>query len=240
MDLAERAASELNHHIAGVALIAISLLVFAGMVPRLRFARYVWPVLFIGLGLFLAAWSDAEIWPRGTLSWTWLIHHDAEARQHKIYAALLLGLGIVELLRARGYLTGPWRRWAFPALAICGAGLLTMHAHGGTSGLAQAPSTGLSPSLAVAAEVTQPAAHTHHHDAHTSSDAHASPVPHEGHVMDASMMKIQREHLWMTIVGVVLIVFKFCADSPGSRRFMQAAWPTAMACLGLLLILYRE
>lgn len=239
MDLAERAASELNHHIAGVALLAIALLVFAGMVPRLRFARYAWPVLFIGLGLFLAAWSDAEIWPRGSLSWSWLIHHDLEARQHKIYALLLVGLGIVELLRARGYLAGPWRRWAFPALAVCGAGLLTMHAHGGTSGLPQASSSG----LAVAAEVNQPAAHSHHHDSHMPSASPAPqtlPGPNESHVMDASMMRIQREHLWMTIVGLALIVFKFWADSPGSRRFMHAAWPTAMACLGLLLILYRE
>lgn len=244
MDIAERAASELNHHIAGLALILIALLIFAGMVPRFRSVRYAWPVLFIGLALFLAAWSDAEIWPRGNLSWSWLIHHDAEARQHKIYALLLLGLGVVEFLRARGTLNRTWQRWAFPVLAIGGVALLTMHAHGGTSGIAP-PS---SPSLAVAAEVPQPSmsAH-HHHDGHMSMAEPAIPAhedhaasAHAGHVMDASMIKVKREHLWMTVVGLALALFKFLADSPRSRRILHVAWPTAMACLGLLLVFYRE
>jgi hypothetical protein len=245
MNLAETAASELNHHIAGVALIAIAMLAFAGRVPRLRFARYVWPALFIGLGLFLAAWSDAEIWPRGSLSWTWLIHHDSEALQHKAYALLLLALGVAELIRARVDQPAGWQRWTFPALALCGAALLTMHAHGGTSGLAPAPSS----TVAMAAEVTQPMEHSHHHSASATMGTpaareHASmamgPTDHVDHVMDASMLKVKREHLWMTIVGVALALFKFLSDQPRSRRFMHFAWPTAMVCLGVLLVLYRE
>jgi hypothetical protein len=133
MYFAEKAASEFNHHVAGYALIAIAIIVIAGLLPRLRFARYVWPLLFIALGLFLVAWSDAEIWPRGTLSWTWLIRHDAEARQHKIYALIVIVLGVLELLRARGVLSRGWQRWSFPALAVSGALLLTMHAHVGTA-----------------------------------------------------------------------------------------------------------
>jgi hypothetical protein len=244
MNLAEQAASEFNHHVAGLFLIAIAVLVLAGMVPRLRFARYTWPVLFIALGLFLAAWSDAEIWPRGTLSWSWLMQHDAEARQHKIYAALLLGIGIVELIRARGHLVGRWRRWAFPMLALCGAALLTMHAHGGTSGISKTPPA----TLAMAAEVPAADSHMHHHELHGNAESHTSAVSgdvaavsaHGNHVMDASMIKVQREHLWMTVVGVALAFFKFLADSPSSRRLVQAAWPTAMACLGMLLVFYRE
>jgi hypothetical protein len=247
MNIAETAASELNHHIAGVALIVIALLALAGMVPRLRFARYVWPALFIGLGLFLAAWSDAEIWPRGDLSWTWLIHHDSEALQHKTYALLLLGLGIAELIRARADRPAGWQRWTFPALALCGAALLTMHAHGGTSGLAPAPSS----TVAMAAEVTQPMEHSHHHSSGGAMNAQSAPVPehasmamdhadHADHVMDASMLRVKREHLWMTIVGVALALFKFLSDQPRSRRFMHFAWPSAMVCLGVLLVLYRE
>ena len=245
MNLAEQAASEFNHHVAGLVLIAIAVLVLAGMAPRFRFAKYAWPLLFIALGLFLAAWSDAEIWPRGTLSWSWLIQHDAEARQHKIYAALLLGIGIVELLRARGYLMGRWRRWAFPMLALCGAALLTMHAHGGTSGISKTPPT----TLAMAAEIPAAESHMHHHhegpgdaESHTSAAGGdvAAAAAHGNHQMDASMIRIKREHLWMTVVGVALAFFKFLADSPSSRRLVQAAWPTAMACLGVLLVFYRE
>ena len=83
-------ASELNHHLAGYALIAIGALVIAGYSSeKLRPLQLVWPLLFVAAGLFLAAWSDAEIWPRGNLSWRFLIHHDPEARLHKIYALLL-------------------------------------------------------------------------------------------------------------------------------------------------------
>ena len=128
-------ASELNHHLAGYALIAIGALVIAGYSSeRFRPLQLIWPFLFVAAGLFLAAWSDAEIWPRGNLSWRFLIHHDLEARQHKIYALLLILIGIIEYLRARSKLNRFWRSWAFPLLAMIGAGLLLFHNHGQTSG----------------------------------------------------------------------------------------------------------
>ena len=134
-----RGPSEFNHHIAGYALSAVGLFVLASLAsPRLRTLQLVWPFLFLLAGLFLAAWSDAEIWPRGNLGWTWLLHHDQEARQHKIYALLLIALGVVEYLRARGSLGRFWRAWSFPALAVLGAGLLLIHDHTGSSG-ARAP-----------------------------------------------------------------------------------------------------
>src|SRR6478752_473009 len=128
-------ASELNHHLAGYALIAIGALVIAGYSSeKLRPLQLVWPLLFVAAGLFLAAWSDAEIWPRGNLSWRFLIHHDPEARLHKIYALLLILIGIIEYLRARSKLNRFWRSWAFPLLALIGAGLLLFHDHGQSSG----------------------------------------------------------------------------------------------------------
>lgn len=131
-----RAPSEFNHHIAGYALIAVGIFVLTGYIsPRLRFVQFLWPFLFILAGVFLAVWSDAEIWPRGNLSWTWLLHHDQEARQHKIYAALLIGMGVVEYLRARGTLSHFWRTWSFPALAVIGGCLLLIHDHSGSSGV---------------------------------------------------------------------------------------------------------
>ena len=111
-------ASELNHHLLGYALIAIGMLVIgAQSSKRLGPLERVWPFLFVVVGLFLAAWSDKEMWPRGNLSWTWLIHHDAEARQHKIYAVLLVVMGIIECLRVNacictsgGLSAHSWRR----------------------------------------------------------------------------------------------------------------------------------
>ncbi len=132
----DKAPSEFNHHVAGWALIGVGLLVLAGhRFPHLRILPYVWPALFLAAGLFLALWSDGEIWPRGNVAWTWLLHHDAEARQHKIYALLLLAMGVVEYLRVRGRLSRFWRAAAFPILAVVGAGLLLIHDHTQASGV---------------------------------------------------------------------------------------------------------
>jgi len=128
--------SEFNHHCAGYILVAVALLMFAGEgSPKLRFMQAAWPFLFVAAGLFLAVWSDKEIWPRGFLSWTWLLHHDAEARQHKIYGLLLLVLGAIEYSRWRQRLPRLWETWTFPVLAALGAVLLLFHPHGGSSGL---------------------------------------------------------------------------------------------------------
>jgi hypothetical protein len=128
--------SEFNHHCAGYILVAVALLMLAGEgSPKLRFTQAIWPLLFVAAGLFLAVWSDKEIWPRGFLSWTWLLHHDAEARQHKIYGLLLLALGAIEYSRWRQKLPRMWEIWTFPVLAALGAVLLLFHPHGGSSGL---------------------------------------------------------------------------------------------------------
>lgn len=128
--------SEFNHHMAGLALIGVGLLVLAGLrFTQVRALRYAWPALFLLAGLFLGLWSDAEIWPRGNMSWAWLLHHDLEARQHKIYALLLVAIGLIEFLRARDLLPRFWRTWAFPILAVIGAGLLLVHDHTQGSGV---------------------------------------------------------------------------------------------------------
>ena len=128
--------SEFNHHIAGWALIGVGVLVLVSLLsPQQGIYGYVWPALFVLAGLFLALWSDGEIWPRGNLSWSWLLQHDAEARQHKIYSILLITIGTVEYLRAQGSLPRFWRTWAFPMIAVLGAGMLLIHDHNTGSGV---------------------------------------------------------------------------------------------------------
>ena len=127
--------SELNHHIAGWALIGVGMLSLASLVaPQRRAYRYIWPGLFMLAGGFLALWSDGEIWPRGNLNWFWLFQHDSEARQHKIYSVLLCVIGIIEYVRISGFLPRFWKIWAFPMLAVVGSGLLLIHDHASGSG----------------------------------------------------------------------------------------------------------
>lgn len=277
--------SEFNHHAVGWALIAMALLIGAQYAsPRLEFLQRVWPFIFIAAGIFLMVWSDKEIWPRGQLSWTWLIHHDPEARQHKIYAILLILMGGIEYLRGRGKLTTFWQRWAFPVLAIFGAVLLLVHDHGGGSGLPAGwdkaekeariaemrrkaePSLSSAPPAVEEAAVADygsiqpnPSAKSHTSDSHHdmtslphmemdhSAAATNSSVPntdhsdHSGHVMPPEMMHVQRQHLWYTMVGLSVALFKFLADGKFFRlRWLPYGWPAAMALLGVLLTGYTE
>jgi len=193
--------SELNHHIAGWALIGVGLLVLTSLLsPRPERQRLLWPALFVLAGFYLALWSDGEIWPRGNLNWLWLLQHDAEARQHKIYAILLVAIGAIEYIRLRGSLPRFWKTWAFPLLAVIGAGMLLFHDHTGGSG-ARSPEAQaylVNPALDVdgrprrAASSTEDAdtAHDHHHpmQAFSESDSKTEPVDQGAMPMDHSQM----------------------------------------------------
>jgi hypothetical protein len=128
----DKPSSEMNHHIAGIFLIAIGLSVIWSKHDRSRaWLRWLTPILFITAGLLLAAWSDSEIWPRGNLSWSWLLQHDAEARQHKLYALLLIVFGLVEYVQSTPRLRKPWLKMATPVLCVLGGVALFFHHHSG-------------------------------------------------------------------------------------------------------------
>ena len=262
----DKPASELNHHLAGYALIAIGALVIAGYSSeRFRPLHLIWPFLFVAAGLFLAAWSDAEIWPRGNLSWRFLIHHDLEARQHKIYALLLILIGIIEYLRARSKLNRFWRNWAFPLLAIFGAVLLLFHNHGQTSGASSPEARHYLVSEDVATRVEaspDPMPGMHHHaskpDSSPGDDQLAMSPPWNTQAMTCPRtMKIVRvrihtrcpkeclglnvEHFWFTVVGLAVALFKFISDNGLWRRtFVLHLWPSFVTLLGVLLVFYTE
>jgi hypothetical protein len=128
----DKPSSEMNHHIAGIFLIAIGLSVIWSKHDRSRaWLRWLPPILFITAGLLLAAWSDSEIWPRGNLSWLWLLRHDAEARQHKLYALLLIVFGVVEYVQSTPRFHKPWLKMATPVLCVLGGVALFFHHHSG-------------------------------------------------------------------------------------------------------------
>jgi hypothetical protein len=259
-------ASELNHHLAGYALIAIGASVIAGYSSeRFRPLQIIWPFLFVGAGLFLAAWSDAEIWPRGNLSWRFLIHHDLEAREHKIYALLLILIGIIEYLRARSKLNRFWRSWAFPLLALVGAGLLLFHNHGQASGASspEARQYMVSEEAATRVEASpDPMLGMHHHASKpdpspvddqlriSTSMKHANndmPTQHinspsaHSHEMSEGMLRVEYEHFGFMVVGVAVALCKFISDSALWRRtFVVHLWPSFVTLLGVLLVFYTE
>jgi hypothetical protein len=253
----------------------VGLLAFASLLlPRHKAYGYFWPALFILAGLFLALWSDGEIWPRGNLSWSWLFQHDAEARQHKIYAILLIAIGTVEYVRYRGALPRFWKTWAFPLIALIGAGMLLVHDHSSGSG-ARSPEAQaylVNPDLDVDGNPRTLSSHTgpaivaedphqlmHHSVESSTAPATEPPMPMDHsqmamavspggtapashhHLMTASMVRVERQHMWFMIVGLAIGLFKFISDSELFRsRIISCMWPGCIALLGLMLVFYRE
>ncbi len=266
----DKALSEFNHHVAGWALIGIGVLVLASFLsPNLRGLRYLWPALFVFAGLFLALWSDAEIWPRGNLSWAWLLHHDQEAGQHKIYALVLIAMGFVEYFRLWGFLNRFWGAWTFSILAIVGATFLLVHDHTASSGVTSPevraylvnptldpdgnppahdllnPKPDIQHSITDLDHSSMPMDHStmDHSSMPIGNDPGVANAPLHGnhHHMTLSMLMVKREHFWFMIVGLGVALFKLVSDGAfWRRRFIPYVWPSAMVLLGILLIAYRE
>jgi hypothetical protein len=244
----DKPSSELNHHIAGLFLIAIGVSIIASeRYQRIRWLRWLAPVLFAVAGVFILAWSDEEIWPRGALSWTWLLNHDAEARQHKLYGLLLMTIGAVQAMQLIPRMHRRALSIVFPILCAIGGVSLVFHHHSDEA-----------TTKSVARHTTEPTtdpyrvdasnAPSHHHDHHGSAAgavaAHAefadvaSPHVHEH---SAIQEKIRNQHAWFAVVGFWIALFKLMYDytrpNAGIRRYL---WPNSVILLGFLLLLYTE
>ena len=130
-DLAPRNAadiawSEYNHHWAGVCTALIGLLALLNQ-AGVRWARH-WPLLFLGLAVFLFFRSDPETWPLGDISF-WDSLRDVEVLQHRFVVLLLVGFAFFEWrVRARGW-DNPYAVQVFPMLCVVGGTLLLTHSH---------------------------------------------------------------------------------------------------------------
>jgi hypothetical protein len=262
----DKEASELNHRIAGGFLIAIGLsVIYGNRRGSLTWLRWLSPILFIAAGLFLAAWSDDEIWPRGNLNWLWLFRNDAEALQHKLYALLLVILGIVEFMQTSTRFRKPWLALAFPVLCVLGGASLFAHHHSSVAAasiaavhhpLVRASANLQSSNDCPSASAGAPA---HHHGAAPHGDnppgpclpasgpaeANTSPGTQEHkheHMLTGSAANIQREHAWFAIVGMFVALFKVLHDvvRSGAGRVPGSLWAGSVILLGILLLLYTE
>lgn len=131
--LADKNESEFNHHLAGffVMLAGLFTLFQSVLWKRWPALKYAWPACFLISGIFVLVWSDTELWPFGQREWLEALRNNREVLQHKVFAVLLLALGVIEWQRIRGVLKAIWGGWVLPALAIGGSLLLLYHQHEG-------------------------------------------------------------------------------------------------------------
>ncbi|MBV9653492.1 MAG: CopD family protein [Acetobacteraceae bacterium] len=118
--------SEYNHHWSGLFVLAIGLLALLNQ-AGLRWARH-WPLIFVGLAVFLFLRSDPEVWPLGEQDFI-ASFRDVEVLQHRVFVALILLFAWFEWrVRAQGW--GDRRAaLVFPLLSALGGILLLTHSH---------------------------------------------------------------------------------------------------------------
>jgi putative copper resistance protein D len=122
----ERAWSEYNHHWAGLFVLAMGLLALAER-RGVRTARH-WPLVFLGMAVFLLIRSEPRAWPLGPAGF-WESLTLPDVLQHRAFVLLIVGLGVFEWMVRTGRLgLRPWA-YVFPLLCAVAGGLLLTHSH---------------------------------------------------------------------------------------------------------------
>src|SRR6266700_801787 len=124
---AEKAWSEYNHHWAGIIVLAIGLLALVAQATNLSWARN-WPLIFLGLSVFLFLRSDPEVWPLGPNGF-WVTFADPEVLLHRIFVLVVIGLAVFEWRVQPGRVASGRARLIFPVLVAVSGALLLTHSH---------------------------------------------------------------------------------------------------------------
>ena len=123
---ADIAWSEYNHHWAGTFVLLAGLLALAHQFG-IRWARH-WPLIFLGLAVFLFLRSDPEVWPLGVEGFFSSLR-DVEVFQHRIFVLLTVLFAFFEWRVRAGRLAGTKAAYVFPLLTAAGGALLLTHSH---------------------------------------------------------------------------------------------------------------
>lgn len=126
-DANDRAWSEYNHHWAGLIVLAAGLFALLSRLPRAQWARQ-WPLLFLGLAVFILLRADPECWPLGPRPF-WASFTAPDVLEHRLYALLIAAFAVFEWGVQRRWLRWPRARFVFPVLCAAGGALLLTHTH---------------------------------------------------------------------------------------------------------------
>ena len=127
-DLNDMRWSEYNHHWLGLIVVAMGVLAVLARTGRAPWAEY-WPLLMIGIAIFIFVRGDPECWPTGPRSF-WATWAKPEVFQHRAAALVCIAFAIFELRVRRHPTEGSVLPLIFPLLCAVGAALLLTHSHG--------------------------------------------------------------------------------------------------------------
>lgn len=120
--------SNYNHHWAGLIVALMGLMAFLARTHKVPLARN-WPLLFIGLAVFLFFRADPETWPLGHHKTFWESWLNPEDLQHRMFVVLIIVFAIFEWRVQTGRATRPTHALAFPAVCLLGGAALLTHSH---------------------------------------------------------------------------------------------------------------
>lgn len=119
--------SEYNHHISGLIVLVMGLLVLLEKTGKAPWARH-WPLMLVVLAVVLFMRSEAEGWPFGRLTLAESLR-DPEFIQHKAFMVLITGFAAFEWSARNNLLRSDWVKYVFPLLCALGGMMLLTHSH---------------------------------------------------------------------------------------------------------------
>ena len=123
--------SESNHHWMGILVLAMGLLALLARTGKAPWAEY-WPLLLIGIAIFIFIRADTESWPVGPQGF-WACWLKPEVFQHRVAALVCIGFAIFELRVRRTQHANSPMALVFPLMCAAGGALLLTHSHPITS-----------------------------------------------------------------------------------------------------------
>jgi putative copper resistance protein D len=123
--------SESNHHWMGLVVLAMGLLALLARTGRVSLARF-WPLLLIGIAVFIFLQADSECWPIGWKGFgaCWA---DPEVFQHRLAALVCALFGVFELSVRNRAREGDPLALVFPLMGAIGGAVLLTHSHATTN-----------------------------------------------------------------------------------------------------------
>src|SRR6516162_89722 len=119
--------SESNHHWMGLVVLAMGLFALLARTGKAPWAEY-WPLLLIGIAVFIVLFADTECWPVGSKS-VGACFADPEVFQHRMAALVSVGFAVFELrVRRQKKENDPWAM-VFPLMCALGGAVLLTHQH---------------------------------------------------------------------------------------------------------------
>jgi len=125
---ADIAWSEYNHSWAGIFVLLTGLLALLSRSKHFAWAK-MWPLIFLGLAVFLFLRSDPENWPLGPNGF-WESFAVSEVLQHRVAVILVIMFAIFQWRVETNRVQSQFAALVFPAVCALGGIILLTHTHG--------------------------------------------------------------------------------------------------------------